>query len=68
MQKEKGTISVVPFFCSSYGVSYGTKAFGIGLSPLAPNVTIDEPAVVRLINQVFDDGRKTAVSNLPSPS
>ncbi len=46
----------------------GTKAFGTGLSPVVPNWAICVPALERLINHVEFEGRKTAVSNLPSPS
>jgi len=47
---------------------YGTKALGIGLSPLLPKLAIKIPAVVLLTYQSAVEGRNTAVSNLPSPS
>jgi hypothetical protein len=47
---------------------YGTNAFGIGLSPFAPNCCINVPAVERWMNHVALDGRNTVVSYLPSPS
>jgi hypothetical protein len=47
---------------------YGTKTFGIGLSPFVPKFMIIRPAVVRLTYQVEPVGRKTAVSKRPSPS
>lgn len=49
-------------------VLYGTKAFGIGRSPDVPNVVIAVPPVERWMNQFAVAGRKTAGSNLPSPS
>jgi hypothetical protein len=47
---------------------YLTKAFGTGRSPLTPTWTAVKPLVDCCRYQTAFEGRKTAVSNLPSPS
>ena len=48
--------------------NYGTNAFGIGLSPVAPNCRINVPAVSVNEYHVAADGLNTVASIFPSPS
>jgi hypothetical protein len=50
------------------GFVYGTNELGTGMSVESPNCRIRVPAVLRSMNQFVVDGRKTDVSNRPSPS
>ena len=68
IKNKKASLEMNEAFLVRIICNYGTKAFGTGRSPFCPKVWIKVPAVDLFTYQVEFDGRKTAASDLPSPS